>query len=119
MKDPFYTMDGEEVLTRIRDHLLAIATRQKMWAESSAAVSGGENPEVELGIKMVEAAASVLLHVIATGQEFKVKHEMPPIWILKIADQARCHLIDWPKLEAAGVTTEAEFRKRKHIRKGR
>jgi hypothetical protein len=94
MTQAFATMPGGEILSYVRNILVAVVTIKRSFAEQSAAVgmtllTGEESRQ----LAALEAAADCLQYAVSVGQEAKVTGKPTPEWVLKMAAQARVALI--------------------------
>jgi hypothetical protein len=91
----FETMIGEAVLAHVRDAVLKVIVDKRAFAESSAAVGGTPLNGEELSeLRALGAAADCIQFALSAGQDAKTKGKSAPEWVVRMAAQARCALIE-------------------------
>lgn len=68
-------------------------TRQRLLEDSARIVQIQVDAEELERIAFMRAMAGVILHIAATGEEFKGRGCRPPLWVLQCCAQARQALI--------------------------
>ena len=93
MKNPFATMLGGEVLTYVRDAVIAAVTKKRSFLEQSIAIGGvALTDEERADLLALDAAADIIQFIVTAGQEAAARGREAPEWVLRAAAQARSTL---------------------------